>query len=277
MAAEQNKFKSFPIRLFSGTVLLLGLIVLLLIGGDLLLLSSVTLSIIAVIEITRVLNLSKVLTFIIFPFTVFYYIIVVKYAREAILLFLISMILLLLLFYVFSYPKYSIKDIALTIFTIFYVPVMFSFVYLLREQRGQFGRYIVWLIFISSWGCDTFAYLTGLLFGKHKLLKQVSPHKTIEGSIGGILGSILLGIIYILTLNNFIKIDITMSLIRVSIACALGAIFSQIGDLTASAIKREYNIKDYGNLIPGHGGVLDRFDSVIFTAPIIYFIYHIAV
>ena len=277
MAAEQNKFKSFPIRLFSGTVLLLGLIVLLLIGGDLLLLSSVTLSIIAVIEITRVLNLSKVLTFIIFPFTVFYYIIVVKYAREAILLFLISMILLLLLFYVFSYPKYSIKDIALTIFTIFYVPVMFSFVYLLREQRGQFGRYIVWLIFISSWGCDTFAYLTGLLFGKHKLLKQVSPHKTIEGSIGGILGSILLGIIYILTLNNFIKIDITMSLIRVSIACAIGAIFSQIGDLTASAIKREYNIKDYGNLIPGHGGVLDRFDSVIFTAPIIYFIYHIAV
>ena len=68
-----------------------------------------------------------------------------------------------------------------------------------------------------------------------------------------------------------------MSLIRVSIACALGAIFSQIGDLTASAIKREYNIKDYGNLIPGHGGVLDRFDSVIFTAPIVYFMFHIAV
>lgn len=277
MAVEQNKFKNFPKRALSGIILILCLGFILFVGDDILLLSSVTLSIIGVIEITRVLNLSKVLTFIIFPFTFFYYVIVVKYAREAILLFLISMILLLLLFYVFNYPKYSIKDIALTIFTIFYVPVLFSFVYLLREQRGQFGKYIVWLIFISSWGCDTFAYFTGLLFGKHKLTRLVSPHKTIEGAVGGILGSILLGIIYVFILNNFVKIDIYMSLIRVSIACALGAIFSQIGDLTASAIKREYNIKDYGDLIPGHGGVLDRFDSVIFTAPIIYFMYHIAV
>ena len=277
MAVEQNKFKNFPIRVMSAVILVVCLVVVLLLGGDLLLISSVALSVIGVIEITRVLNLSKTLTLIIIPFIFFYYIIVVKYAREAILLFLISMILLLLVFYVFSYPKYSIKDIALTIFTIFYVPVMFSFVYLLREQRGQFGKYIVWLIFISSWGCDTFAYLTGLIFGKHKLTEQVSPHKTIEGSIGGILGSILLGVVYVFVLNNFVKIDITMSLIRVSIACALSAIFSQIGDLTASAIKREYSIKDYGNLIPGHGGVLDRFDSVIFTAPIIYFMFHIAV
>lgn len=277
MAAEQNKFHNFPTRLLSGAMLVVFLIIVLLLGDDLLLISSVALSIIGVIEITKVLNLSKTLTIIILPFTLFYYVIVVKYAREAILLFLISMILLLLMFYVFSYPKYSIKDIALTIFTIFYVPVMFSFVYLLREQRGQFGKYIVWLIFISSWGCDTFAYIIGLLFGKHKLIEQVSPHKTIEGSIGGIFGSIILGIIYVFVLNNFIKIDIYMSLIRVSIACALGAIFSQIGDLTASAIKREYNIKDYGNLIPGHGGVLDRFDSVIFTAPIVYFMFHMAV
>ena len=273
MAAEQNKFHNFPTRLLSGAMLVVFLIIVLLLGDDLLLISSVALSIIGVIEITKVLNLCKTLTIIILPFTLFYYVIVVKYAREAILLFLISMILLLLMFYVFSYPKYSIKDIALTIFTIFYVPVMFSFVYLLREQRGQFGKYIVWLIFISSWGCDTFAYIIGLLFGKHKLIEQVSPHKTIEGSIGGIFGSIILGIIYVFVLNNFIKIDIYMSLIRVSIACALGAIFSQIGDLTASAIKREYNIKDYGNLIPGHGGVLDRFDSVIFTAPIVYFMF----
>lgn len=277
MVAEQNKFKSFPERVLSGAILVVFLIALLLSGGDLLLIFSVVLSIIGVIEITKVLALSKSLTLIIFPFTIFYYVIVVKYAREAILLFLISMILLLLMFYVFSYPKYSIKDIALTIFTIFYVPVMFSFVYLLREQRGEFGKYLVWLIFISSWGCDTFAYFTGLLLGKHKLIEQVSPHKTIEGSIGGVLGSIVLGIIYVFVLNYFIKIDINMSIIRVSITCALSAIFSQIGDFTASAIKREYNIKDYGNLIPGHGGVLDRFDSVIFTAPIIYFMFHIAV
>lgn len=274
---DKNNIKNLTLRVSSGIILTIFLFVILILGEDILLLSSIVLSLIGVMEITKVLNLSKILVSIIFPFTLFYYIVVVKYAREGILLFLISMILMLLIFYVFAFPKFSIKDIALTIFTIFYVPVMFSFVYLLREQRGHFGQYIVWLIFISSWGCDTSAYFFGLLLGKHKLIKQVSPNKTIEGSVAGVIGSVIIGIIYVVVLNLFTNINFVLSIKRVSIACALGAVFSQIGDLTASCIKREYNIKDYGNIIPGHGGVLDRFDSVIFTAPIIYFIFNIAV
>ena len=118
---------------------------------------------------------------------------------------------------------------------------------------------------------DTFAYLTGMAIGKHKFTK-ISPNKTIEGAIGGILGSALLGALYTYIMFYRINKDINFSCLRVGIACGIGAIISMIGDLTASAIKRDYKVKDYGNIIPGHGGILDRFDSVIFTAPAVYFI-----
>lgn len=134
---DKNNIKNLTLGVSSGIILTIFLFVILILGEDILLLSSIVLSLIGVMEITKVLNLSKILVSIIFPFTLFYYIVVVKYAREGILLFLISMILMLLIFYVFAFPKFSIKDIALTIFTIFYVPLMFSFVYLLREQRGH--------------------------------------------------------------------------------------------------------------------------------------------
>ena len=143
--------------------------------------------------------------------------------------------------------------------------------YLIRNNE-VYGKYIVWLIFISSWGSDTFAYLTGMLFGKHKLVPNLSPKKTVEGAIGGIIGSMLLGAIYTYIVFNKLTDDIYMSSVRVSIGCGVGSIISMIGDLTASGIKRNYDVKDYGNIIPGHGGILDRFDSVIFTAPALYFI-----
>ena len=118
------------------------------------------------------------------------------------------------------------------------------------------------LIFLSSWGCDTFAYCTGMLLGRHKLAPVLSPKKSVEGAIGGIAGAALLGVLYgVLTKGN---IPIY------ALICAVGAAASQVGDLAASAVKRQHNIKDYGHLIPGHGGILDRFDSVIVTAPMIY-------
>ena len=156
-------------------------------------------------------------------------------------------------------------------FGIIYVAVTFSFIYLIRN-RGTYGQYFVWLIFISSWGSDTCAYCTGILFGKHKLSPILSPNKTIEGAIGGIIGAGILGAIYTFIIFGKINDDISFSMIRVAVACSIGAIISIIGDLTASAIKRDFNVKDYGNIIPGHGGILDRFDSVIFTAPALYFI-----
>ena len=144
---------------------------------------------------------------------------------------------------------------------IIYTGVLFSCVYLTRSLTD--GWLIVWLIILASWGSDTFAYCTGMLFGKHKMAPVLSPKKSVEGAVGGILGAALLGWIYALVFHG--------PVLTFVIICTAGAVIAMFGDLTASGIKRSMGIKDYGKLIPGHGGILDRFDSVIFTAPVIYF------
>ena len=113
--------------------------------------------------------------------------------------------------------------------------------------------------------------MVGRLFGKHKLAPVISPNKSIEGSIGGILGSALIGIIFGLVMSNFTGKSENLTIIFAVIG-GLGSVISQIGDLAASGIKRNYDIKDYGNLIPGHGGILDRYDSIIITSPIVYYL-----
>ena len=122
---------------------------------------------------------------------------------------------------------------------------------------------------ISSWGSDTSAYCVGMLVGKTKIFKKLSPHKSLEGVIGGIIGSGLLGFIYAIFVNRrLVAINVSTPLcIFLCMACSM---ISQLGDLVASGIKRDFDLKDYGELIPGHGGILDRFDSIIFTAPAIY-------
>ena len=168
-----------------------------------------------------------------------------------------------------SYPKYEPLDLFAGYFGVVYVPVMMSAIYILRQRHD--GIYTVWLIFVGSWVCDTFAYFAGSFLGKHKLIPELSPKKTIEGSIGGVLGAVVVGILY-----GFIVAGIKgTSMNKWGVFCyvliaLVSSIFSQIGDLTASAFKRHYGIKDYGDLIPGHGGILDRFDSVIVTAPLVY-------
>lgn len=184
---------------------------------------------------------------------------------------LISMVVL-----VFYHKTTSIFDVALTFFGVCYIPVMFSTVYLMRAF--EYGKFTVWLPFLCAWSCDTGAYFTGITMGKHKLTPELSPKKTIEGAIGGIVFSALFSVIYVfLIFNNNLEIkhifnnknNVVMIFLAIGI---IGAIFAQFGDLTASAIKRRFNIKDYGRLIPGHGGILDRFDSVIFTSGICYII-----
>lgn len=125
-------------------------------------------------------------------------------------------------------------------------------------------RIFVWLAFTSAFGTDIFAYFTGYAIGKHKLCPKLSPKKTVEGAVGGTVGAVAMGLGFALL---FAKEEIVACLI----ISFVGSIFSQLGDLSASALKRQIGIKDYGNLIPGHGGVLDRFDSVFFTAPVVYF------
>ena len=174
---------------------------------------------------------------------------------------IISMILILFV-YVFGYPKYHAEQVMAAFFGVVYVAVMLSFIYLTRSLPD--GKFLVWLIFLCSWGCDTCAYCVGMLIGKHKMAPVLSPKKSIEGAIGGVAGAALLGVIYAAATQG--------KMAEYALICAVGALISMVGDLAASAIKRNQNIKDYGKLIPGHGGILDRFDSVIITAPVIYYL-----
>lgn len=155
----------------------------------------------------------------------------------------------------------NIIDIAVTFFGTFYVAILIDFIVLTMNDFSR-GNIYVWLIFIIAFITDIFAYFTGYLFGKHKLIPKVSPKKTIEGSIGGILGSTLI----CLAFGYFFKIDLKV----IVFLGFFGSIVAQFGDLFASSIKRYVGIKDYGKIIPGHGGILDRFDSVILVAPFVY-------
>ncbi len=147
-----------------------------------------------------------------------------------------------------------------------YLSVAFSAMVLLRRLPG--GEYLFLLPFIGSWVTDTFAYFTGRLFGRHKLAPVISPKKTVEGSLGGILFAVLSFVAFGLIVSGAGRTPSYLALILCGLAVS---VVSQIGDLALSAIKREYGIKDYSHLFPGHGGVLDRFDSVIATAPLILF------
>lgn len=189
-------------------------------------------------------------------------------------LFLITLLIISLTFMVIKHETISIYDISLTFFAVCYIPLMFSTVYLIRNFN--YGNITVWIPFICAWACDTGAYFTGVMFGKHKITPSLSPKKTIEGAIGGIIFSVIFcGLYGLLISKNNLEInhlfdDKVATIISFCIIGFIGAVFAQFGDLTASAIKRKFNIKDYGKLIPGHGGILDRFDSIIFTASASY-------
>lgn len=182
---------------------------------------------------------------------------------------LIFLSLIILSFILMCIPvvnsKYNFIDIAVTIFGFIYVGIFFSFIVIVDNLK--YGNYLVWLIFIASWICDTFAYYSGKFFGKRKLCPRLSPKKTFEGSIGGIIGSILS-----CTLFGIFSIykGVPLAVYNYAAIGFLCGILSQFGDLFASSIKRHAGVKDYGNLIPGHGGILDRFDSILFSAVVVY-------
>ena len=171
--------------------------------------------------------------------------------------------------YVFKFPKYHAEQVAAAFFAFVYAPLMLNCVYLTRELPQ--GLYLVWLILISSWGCDTCAYTVGVLIGKKKIFPVLSPKKSLEGCIGGVVGTMIIAALYGYSFVEATFPDRSVAWIIVLI-CGIGAICSMVGDLAASAIKRNHEVKDYGKLIPGHGGIMDRFDSMIVTAPLVYFL-----
>lgn len=176
-----------------------------------------------------------------------------------------SAIAILFLQVILTNMKTNVKDIAITFFGICYIPLFLMFLPLVHGFVN--GKLLIWYILTCAWGTDIFAYLTGKWIGKHKFSK-ISPNKSIEGCIGGIIGAICLSLLATFIFNNYF--GMSFSYINTIIISILLSIIGQIGDFSASSIKRYVGIKDFSNLIPGHGGMLDRLDSVIFIAPFAY-------
>lgn len=187
---------------------------------------------------------------------------------------LIITILLHMAVVVAEHGKSDYKAVLSSGFLTLYVTVSMS---CLALSKAEYGIIFMMLTFVCAWMTDTGAYFTGRAIGKHKLIPHVSPNKTVEGAIGGIVISALSCIIYLIIVSKcFDGVVITGSmLISGAIIGAVSAVFAQLGDLTASAIKRDTGVKDFGWIFPGHGGFMDRFDSVLFISPIIYALFYI--
>ncbi|MCI5730712.1 MAG: phosphatidate cytidylyltransferase [Eubacterium sp.] len=266
----------FITRLLSGIVLLAAAALLFVVGDIWLVIALGILSLVGVYELFRIWGMEKhPLAIVTYVATVGCYAMFIDYPFNLGLHEVMPIIALLALLtvYVIRYPKDHINQVAKSIFALIYVPVMMSFIYLLREF--EMGEWLIWLVLISSWGADTCAYCVGKLIGKHHF-SELSPKKTIEGCVGGIVGAALIAFGYAWFvpegLGEYFILDVRIML---PVVAAISALISQIGDLSASAIKRNYEVKDYGKIIPGHGGVLDRFDSVIFVAPFIYILLYV--
>ena len=258
----------FVTRTISGIILLAVTIGAIAMSGPLLFIFMLIITLVGMFELYRVFQMEKSPCAAVGYLTGIVINAVILAGRtDAAVLALTGGFLVLMSYYVLTYPKHHVDEIVHAVFGMVYVGLMLSYIFAAR--KGMDGAYTVWLIFISAWGCDTCAYLTGMAFGKHKMTPVLSPKKSVEGAIGGVAGAGILGLVYGLIFADKLP-EFSIPALACCLICLAGAFLSMMGDLTASAIKRNYNIKDYGRLIPGHGGILDRFDSVIFTAPCIY-------
>ena len=256
----------FKTRLISGILLVIAALLTIISGGYVLFFTLVCISLIGMQELYKAMGVhgesTGLLEIIGYLGAILYYVsLLLGFESYGLMTVLVSLILIMFV-YVFTYPKYNAHQIMSAFFGVVYVAVMLSFILLTRNLPD--GKFIVWLIFLCSWGCDTCAYCVGMLIGKHKMAPVLSPKKSVEGGIGGVVGAGLLGVIYAAAIQG--------PMVEYAVICGIGALISMVGDLAASAIKRNQGIKDYGKLIPGHGCILDRFDSVIFTAPVIYYL-----
>lgn len=184
------------------------------------------------------------------------------------------LIFILFLHVIFTDMEINFRDISFSLFGYLYIIgfIMF-FVLTYGTEKFSFnltGKIAIWYVLFASWGTDTTAYVVGKNFGKSKFSK-VSPNKTIEGCIGGMLGAVISGLIFTFCINNYLGTEVPY--LFAGITLAVLSIIGQLGDFSASVVKRFFDVKDYSNLFPGHGGMLDRIDSIIFTAPFAYVLF----
>lgn len=226
------------------------------------------LSLVAVFELLKVLDMHKRLVVAIPSYLIAYalpticYFVDPTYQHDYLLItayVLVGFMLYLFGVSVFTKGKMSFSAISSIYMVVVYVIASFTSMSMIRYI--PYGLFCLGIILISAWVCDSFAYLVGYFFGKHKLIPEISPKKTVEGAIGGVvfatLGLNLYGLIIELVT------EITVSYVTLTVLGVVLSVVSQLGDLIASVIKREHNVKDFGNFMPGHGGIMDRFDSIL--------------
>ena len=241
-------------------------------GGWPLLLMCLVLSLVGLRELYKAYSKEdKPVHFVGYIFTIAYFIVLFVFgigywSLIALTLFIIVVQACLVVFF----NKLTMEEVIATVYGFLYVPFLLSFIVLVRE--ATFGHIYVWLIFTSAFGCDTFAYMAGTTMGRHKLTNTPSPKKSVEGLIGGVLGAALVGWLYGFFITRFSNNPAPCITIIAPVVSMFGAMFSVIGDMAASAIKRRTGIKDFSGLLPGHGGVLDRADSVIIVAPFVFIV-----
>jgi len=289
MGKDINNDNSFMIRLRSSVILMIVTIGGMLLGGYVLFGLLFLISVIGLMELYRVVGVNRSGAGAVgYIFAFLYYLFIMltellKYKepwlnsiKPVFFPFFTAIFLAVLLaVYVLTFPKYNSEKITMVFFGFFYVAVTLSYIFKIRNM--DCGAYSVWLVFIGSWGSDTMAYLVGRKLGRHKIAPKLSPKKSLEGLIGGIVGAALIGIIFAVIFKSKLTGTFSNPILVFGLTGAIGSVVSQIGDMAASAIKRNKGIKDYGTLIPGHGGILDRFDSVIFIAPIVYYVLYFAI
>ncbi len=259
----------FKVRLLSSIVLMIFMLFFVISGGNFLLVAVAFLSLVAMMEIMRMVKIHKTTLAVLgYSSVVLLYVLIFLNQMDKLVPLSILYLLAVMTVYVFGFSEFKAEQMLYLFFGFFYTGVMISYIYQVRELSG--GAFSVWLIFIAAWGSDVCAYCAGMLFGKHKAFPMLSPKKTWEGCIGGVVGAAIIAVLYCLAMNHWFQQSFSM--VQYAVVGACGAVISQIGDLAASAMKRNNDIKDYGKLIPGHGGVLDRYDSVIFVAPIVYYL-----
>lgn len=268
---KNEKTVSFFTRLASTCVLII-------VGGGCVILGNLPLAVLlvfislcGVFELLRVFQVEKsALSVPAYLATVAYGLLLYLEQTQYMVPLVILYFLILLTIYVFAFPKYEIKQVMRVFFTFFYVVVCLGYIYMIRGLSN--GVLFTILILVCTCGNDICAYAVGILIGRHKIFPNLSPKKSVEGFIGGIVGAAILGGIYGMIFRNYADYGDYNYVLIFAVVSAIGALPAVVGDLAASAIKRNYGIKDYGRLIPGHGGIMDRFDSMIFTAPIIYYL-----
>lgn len=259
-------------RLMSAIVLIILVLLVLFFApewGCALLVSGVTY--VVMYELTKVFNLREKLSLVILNFIFATIFMALSFIGKTLALKIISpaivlYIMLLATISVLDNENVKFSDICNSVFLVFYSVVLLIHITYIRKLDN--GVAFLFMTLLGTYITDTGAYFTGITIGKHKLIERVSPNKTIEGAIGGIVCCIVAFIIYGIVMKNLGHSVNFLYLVILSVLCA---VIAQLGDLSASLMKRSFQVKDFGNIIPGHGGILDRVDSLMFVAPLVYY------